>query len=120
MFLVIVVTGTAPALPTGLEIMDWRCAMVAPLRALAVEVLSPAEEGFCVDSDGVEIARGRLDDMAPLAAASDLSPCVVVVGAASALRIDRLLLVLKACVAAEFPCERSLLRSVELRLALKA
>ena len=75
MLLVMVVTGTAPASPTGLEpIMEARCAMVAPLKALAVDVFSAAVVSFATDVEGVEVERGRLKDMAPFAAASDLSP----------------------------------------------
>ena len=68
----------------------------------------------------MEIARGRLLDMAPFAAARDLSPLGFGAGTASALRTERDRLVLKACVAAEFPCDKSLFGSAEARLAWKA
>ena len=109
MFLVMVVTGTAPALPTGLAIIEARCAVVAPLKALAVDVRSAAVDGLAVGVEGDEVARGRLKDIAPFAAARDLSPCGEGAAGVSALRMESVRFVLKAWVAAEFPCDKSLL-----------
>lgn len=121
MFLVIVVTGTAPALPATADVIEARCAVVAPRRAFVVDTLSRDDWSFRAEAVGEEVARGRLTDMAPFAAASDLSSDEISAGAGNSdFRWDSERSVLNACVAAEFPGLRSLLCFVEARLALNA
>jgi hypothetical protein len=99
--------------------MEARCAMVAPLKALAVESRSASAAALADGLDGVEVARGRLKDIAPFAAARDLSPCSDG-DEVSVLREESVRLELKAWVAAEFPWDRSFFCSADERLALKA
>lgn len=110
MLRVMVVTGTAPAFSIdGFICIDARWATEAPFRAFAAaRVFRRESEDGSAGAAGTDVARGRAEAIAPLAARSDRST-----GAGGGLdvvelRTDVERLVLKACVAAVLPCERSL------------
>lgn len=77
MFRVMVVMGTAPAFSAnGFGFVDARWASVAPLRAFEAAIDSPGYDSLAGGVVGVDVERGLVRDMAPLAAARDLGPCV--------------------------------------------